>query len=183
MNKWSINKGFEEKMTPFIAEIYKKLFNDNIIIERSTREEENEKKLFMDINFSIDTIIRFSNGSVLSLQEKSRKNRWLSKNEYTIQLLKDYNIKEKGEWFKLMAQFYFYGFANKEFNGYSKYYILNVGILRLALNCTDITKYQLMENPPPLKSNFYCIPFVTIEKLDKEFNGLILHKSNDTNNR
>ena len=60
MNNWNINKGFEEKMTPFIDEIYKKLFNDNIIIERSTREEENEKKLFMDINFSIDTLLSVS---------------------------------------------------------------------------------------------------------------------------
>ena len=182
MSDWDINKGFEEKMTPFIDEIYKEYFGDDITIDRSTRQDENEKKLFMDINFSIDTIIRFPNGSVLNLQEKSRQNTWLLKNEYTIQLLKDYNTNQKGEWFKLMAQFYFYGFANKELNGYSKCYILNVGVLRLALNSIDITKYPLMENPPPLKSNFYCIPFKRIEELDKEFNGLILYKSDDTNN-
>ena len=182
MTDWDINKAFEEKMTPFIDEIYKKDFGDDIIIDRSSREDENEKKLFMDINFSIDTIITFPNGSVLNLQEKSRQNTWLSKNEYTIQLLKDYKNDEKGEWYKLMAQFYFYGFANKESNGYSKYYILNVGVLRLALNSIDITKYPLMNNKKPLKSNFYCIPFETIEELDKKFNGLILYKSDDTNN-
>mgnify|MGYP003120283745 CR=1 FL=1 len=182
MSDWDIYKAFEESLTQFIDEIYKKHFGDDITIDRSTREDENEKKLFMDINFSIDTIIRFPNGSVLNLQEKSRQNTWLSKNEYTIQLFKDYKNEGKGEWFKLMAQFYFYGFANKESNGYSKYYILNVGVLRLALNSIDITKYPLMNNKEPLKSNFYCIPFKTIEELDKEFNGLILYKSDDTDN-
>ena len=185
MNNWNINKGFEEKMTPFIDEIYKKHFGYDIKISRSTRENETKTTLFADRFLAIDTFIRFPDGQTINLQEKSRLFKFLEYNDFTIQYYKNSESKTEGYWFYLMAQLYFFGIANENNDGYEKYYILNVVVLRIALKSLDTKSLLKLKrnNQKSTDSDFIPIPFETIEKLDKEFNGLILHKSNDTNNR
>ena len=183
MNKFNINKGFEEKMTPFIDKIYKKHFGDNIQIFRSTRENQTDETLFADRYLAIDTFIRFPDGQTINLQEKSRLNRYLKYNDFTIQHYKNAEQKTKGYWFYLMAQLYFFGIANENNDGYEKYYILNVVVLRIALKSLDTESLLKLKrnNEKSTDSAFIPIPFEIIEKLDKEFNGLILFKIDDTN--
>jgi hypothetical protein len=170
-------------MTPFIDKIYKKHFGDNIQIFRSTRENQTDETLFADRYLAIDTFIRFPDGQTINLQEKSRLNRYLKYNDFTIQHYKNAEQKTEGYWFYLMAQLYFFGIANKNNDGYEKYYILNVVVLRIALKSLDTEMLLQLKrnNEKSTDSDFIPIPFETIEKLDKEFNGLILFKSDDTN--
>ena len=185
MNRFNQNKNFEEKMTPFIDEIYKKHFGVDIEIFRSTRENQTDETLFADRHLAIDTFIRFSDGQTINVQEKSRLFRFLKYNDFTIQHYKNAELKTEGYWFYLMAQLYFFGIANENNNGYEKYYILNVVVLRIALSSLD-TKWLLQlkrNNQKSTDSDFIPIPFETIEELDKNFKGLILYKSDDTNYR
>lgn len=163
-------KIFEEKMTPCIDMIYKTIFSKLIKIERSNRENTTDSKvLFMDKELAIDTFLHFIDGTILTLQEKSRKySQTLAKGycDFTFEYYNDPSTKEEGEWFKLAAQLYFYGFANRQESGYEKIYIIDIPELRLFLKneigIDELEKRYLRNNPPPAKANFFAIPFSII---------------------
>jgi hypothetical protein len=160
-------KNFEEKMHPYIDEIYKGLFSSLSRIERSNRETTTDSKiLFMDKELSIDTFLYFKDGTVLTLQEKSRKHNYLKYDDFTFEYYNDPKTKDEGEWFKLAAQLYFYGFTNESETGYAKFYLLNVPKLRLFLKnnigIKALEEKYLHPNRPPAKANFFAIPFSII---------------------
>ena len=65
-------KIFEEKMTPFIDEIYKKTFSKLSKIKRATRNNDDDIKImFMDKELAIDTRLFFTDGTILTIQEKT----------------------------------------------------------------------------------------------------------------
>lgn len=178
MSSWS-EKTFEEKMTPCIDLVYKQLFGDTLQeIKRNNRDNSTEKLMFMDIHLAIDTYLTFKNGSILTFQEKTRKNNYLKFNDFTFEYYNDPITKDEGEWFKLAAQIYFYGYANENETGYEKYYILSVQKLRTRLlqNYTikEMEQRFLQTNRPPAKANFFAIPFDILESLD----GVLLYKNN-----
>ena len=161
-------KNFEEKMHPCINQIYESLFSKLLRIERSNRETTtNSKILFMDKELAIDTFLYFKDGTILTLQEKSRTSEYLKIYEdFTFEYYNDPKTKEEGEWFKLAAQLYFYGFANESETGYVKFYLLNVPKLRLFLKndigIKTLEEIYLHHNRPPAKANFFAIPFKII---------------------
>lgn len=177
-------KTFEEKMTPFINDEYRKIFGEHLVeIYRNSRETCDDKRLmFMDMELAIDTHLKFKNGSILTLQEKTRRNYYIKYNDFTFEYYNDPNTKEIGEWFKLASQLYFYGFANKQENGYEKYYILDVAKLRTGLmgkfTINQLVDWYLKSNIPPAKANFFAIPFSTL----KHIGGIVLLES-ATNNK
>ena len=170
MNNW-IDKSFEEGMTKYIDEIYKNIFKSRLTkIYRSDRNKENDKKLlFMDIELSIDTHLTFTNGSVLTFQEKTRRNEYMKYNDFTFEYYNNPTTKDEGEWFKLAAQLYFFGYANKNENGYDKYWILNIAKLKTRLmqhfTIDYLKKNFLRSNKPPAKANFFAIPFTILEDM------------------
>jgi hypothetical protein len=172
-------KNFEEKMSMYIDDIYKKLFKEKLLeIYRSNRNTEiDEKILFMDINMAIDTTIRMTNGSILTFQEKTRKYKFKNYNDFTFEYYNDPKTKDEGEWFKLAAQLYFYGYANEKEDGYYKYYFLNVTKLRTGLmrkfTILELENNFLKQNKPPAKANFFAIPFQVLSELD----GVIIYES------
>ena len=164
-----VEKAFEESMTPHIDEIYHKRFSKLDTIKRSDRTAEADSKiLFMDKELAIDTFLYFTDGTVLTLQEKTRRNFYLGKygDIFTFEYYNDPHTKDEGEWFKLAAQLYFYGFANEEQTGYTKYWLIDVPVLRSTLKndvgIETLEKKYLRQNKPPAKANFFAIPFEII---------------------
>jgi len=169
---WS-EKNFEESMTPHIDDIYKTIFSKLTNIVRSSRENTKDAKiLMMDKDLAIDTFLYFTDGTMLTLQEKTRKNYYLKYNDFTFEYYNDPDIKDEGEWFKLAAQMYFYGFANQRENGYSKFYLVDVPKLRLFLKnkigIERLERQYLQHNKPPAKANFFAIPFDMILKYEPD---------------
>ena len=175
--RWA-EKDFEEKMTPYIDQVYKDIWGDKLIsIKRNDRANSSDKLMFMDINLAIDTHLTFANGSVLTFQEKSRRNNYINYDDFTFEYYNDPKTKEEGEWFKLAAQIYFYGYASEQEDGYSKYYIINIPKLRTRLmNVYDIKEMEqrfLKPNRPPAKANFFAIPFNILKK----FGDVVMYES------
>lgn len=174
-------KNFEEKMTPHINNIYKGLFANKLLeIKRSNRDlKVDSNLLFMDINLGIDTLVKFKNGSVLTFQEKTLQHTKQKYNSFTFEYYNDPKIKDEGEWFKLAAQLYFFGYANEKQNSYNKFWILDIPKLRTRLmqnyTITEIEKKWLRFNPPPAKANFFAIPFDVLESED--FKGVVLYNN------
>ena len=165
---WS-EKNFEEKMTKHIDDIYHGLFSNLREIKRSNRDNNGDTKtMFMDKELAIDTFIHFKDGSFITLQEKTRRFSYLKYNDFTFEYYNDPNTGEKGEWFKCAAQYYFYGYANENEDGYHKYWIIDVPKMRVHLKkkigIKNLVKNHLQNNRPPAKANFFAIPFDKFSK-------------------
>ena len=175
-------KNFEEKMTPFIDLEYKKIFKDRLVsVTRNSRETAtNEKLMFMDLELAIDTHLKFIDGSVVTFQEKTRRNYYKKYDDFTFEYYNDPRTKEIGEWFKLASQLYFYGYANAAETGYEKYYIINVVKLRTGImqkyNLKQLEYFFLRQNIPPPRANFFAIPFSIL----KTMNGVIVYEHMST---
>lgn len=156
-------KAFEEKMRPHIDDIYKKSDGLKSInrYERDKHTTENMKVL--DIDLGVDTILKYDDGSIITVQEKTRKYYYRNFNDFTFEYYNDPKTKSEGEWFKLAAQMYFFGYANEKENGYYKYWLIDVLKLRLFIKQNigiDKLKIKyLHQNKPPAKANFFGIPF------------------------
>ena len=178
-------KDFEEKITPYIEDRYWRIFSNCGLnnIYRSSRDiEQNERYLFMDKELAIDTHLIFSNGSKLTFQEKTLKPYQRKYQHFTFEYYNDPQNNIEGEWFKLAAQLYFFGYAgcekgfylNKGCNGrcekcehlkkHCEYWIIDIAEMRLFLNknytIADMKNNKWLKwNPPPAKANFWAIPF------------------------
>ena len=159
-------KNFEESMTPHIDNIYRGLFSNLTEIKRSSRDTETDEKiLFMDRHLAIDTFLYFKDGTLITFQEKTRKKSILDAYgaDFTFEYYNDPRTKDEGEWFKLAAQLYFYGYANDNLSGYSRFWIVNIPKLRLFLKnkigIQQLESRYLKYNKPPAKANFFAIPF------------------------
>ena len=165
-------KNFEEKMTPYIDNIYVDVFGvkkDNII--RSKRDNyQDDRALILDKDFGVDTVLTLNNGTNITIQEKTRKFYYSKYNDFTFEYYNDPRIKDPGEWFKLAAQLYFFGYANQDENGYYKYWLIDIFRLRLMLNqCYTLEQLEsrfLQRNRPPAKANFFGIPFYILENAE-----------------
>jgi len=163
-------KAFEESMTPHIDEIYRRTFRGLTDIKRSDRETAIDSKiLFMDRELAIDTFLHFMDGTILTLQEKTRKN-WFRERygeDFTFEYYNDPITKDEGEWFKLAAQLYFYGYAKADMSGYEKYWLVDVLKLRLfmknGIGISALEQRFLKYNKPPCKANFFAVPFTCID--------------------
>lgn len=178
--KWK-DKSFEERMTVYIDDIYKSIFKSKLSsITRSSRDNNSDKKLlFMDMELAIDTHLKMVDGSILTFQEKTRRaTAFKAAESFTFEYYNDPATKQEGEWFKLAAQFYFYGVANANNDGYSKYCILNVAKLRTALlykfTLQQMESMFLHVNKPPAKASFFAIPFSIIKQFN---NGVVAFNS------
>lgn len=176
-----IEKNFEEIMRPSIDKIYKHKFGENINIQRSDRNSKKSKLMFMDKHFAIDTILRFENGAMITIQEKTLTHEKEEFNAFTIEYYNDPKIKDRGDWFKIAAQLYFFGYANKEENGYNKYWLISMLDFQLQIRkeftIEEMRDEFLRENPLPAKASFFAIPFKILESLD----GVVLDKRFETN--
>jgi len=156
-----VEKDFEEQMRPLIDEAYRKVFSAISKITRCEKDE-NSNQLILDTEFAIDTIIRFIDGSLLTLQEKVRRFEYYKKyNDFTFEYFNNPDTEEQGEWFKLASQFYFYGFATPDESDFARFYILNVGNFRIFLkkNYGNNLFERVRRNKPPCRANFITIPF------------------------
>lgn len=175
MTNWP-EKRFEENMQQHIDEIYRSVFTGLCGIERSTQEsfDNNELAAIYDRDMAIDTILRFEDGSVLTMQEKSRKDIYRKYQEFTFEYYSNRHVGNEGQWFKIASQLFFYGYANAEENGYTDWWIINLPVLRIYLTKhvgIDELKRRHYKTNSPANSDFFYYKFSAMPS------GCILYQS------
>lgn len=167
-------KNLELKMMKPINEIYKKLF-DGVNIWRPKDNTIDGHYAYLDKHHGIDTWLLLSNGSKLTVQEKVLRSSKQKYNHLTWEYLndknvdaKDANFKQKGEWFKGMANLYFFAYANEEETQIERWYVLDITRLKtrfsLDFNGSITGSCFINENPYPAYANFLCWKWDFIEK-------------------
>lgn len=138
-NQLSTEK-FRLRMRPKAEAIYRAIWPRSEL--RDLRQDGVEVHV-LDKEFGIDTLATFMTGQWISIQEKYRKNKFFNEPRLKVSPpWPDFTQEFKnaagtphespGEWFKLGAQLYFYGWANAQESDFAAWVIL------------DIAKYKLL---------------------------------------
>lgn len=123
---------FQQKMDPYVKDIYGKLWPDCKIIDLRSN---GHKAHILDQYFGIDTIIECKDGCRFTIQEKSREHEFLQYRDFTQEYLNGYGTSKEsqGEWFNLTSQLYFYGWANKDETKFEKWFIMDVFLYKMIV--------------------------------------------------
>ena len=189
MSSFAEDKKLDTKMNPYKREIYDSIFPNIKEIKRPNWEQLEEdnsrydivipnvqkinmenwdeiltddfRKCYLDKELSIDATIVFENGSLITIQEKSRRFEYLQRfGDFTFEYYANRFKLNNGQWFKLISQLFFYGFVNEEENKYVKYYLIDSLRLRIfLLNLEEKNIKNKLKTNPHRASNFYPISF------------------------
>lgn len=163
---------FRKHMQPFAWDIYKFIYPGSHLVDIRTDSDDVH---ILDKYFAIDTLWTLSTGQWYSLQEKYRQNKYLTKSyfqtnppypDFTQEYMNAVGTPHEslGEWFRLGAQLYFYGWANAKEDGFDKWVILDIVKYKsLVERSGGLDKIgKLYQNGTHGKATFYAI---SIEKL------------------
>ena len=130
---------FAEQMAPYTAKIYQRVFPGAQIltarqafgaafVARGLHSLSAQLTEMLDRDFAIDKVLRLPGGETFTVQEKVRRNRFVRYMDFTQEYKNgaDTPNEEPGEWFKLSAQLYFYGWANATDDGIKEWAIIDV---------------------------------------------------------
>lgn len=167
---------FQQKMKPAAIRIYQHLFSG---CEVEDLRENGVKVHVLDKEFGIDCLLNLDGGQWISVQEKYRHNKYLSNPRLRVMhdqpdFTQEYKnaagtkYESNGEWFKLGAQLYFYGWANKDETDFEKWAILDVAKYKMIVDQSGGLERigKLQNNSQHGRASFFCIP---ISKLKDAF--------------
>lgn len=164
---------FRKLMRPHAIEIYQRALGATDVMDL---REDGVKVHVLDKEFGIDSLIEFESGQWISVQEKYRANDYLVKPwlrliaecpDFTQEYLNAAGTQYEapGEWFKLGAQLYFYGWANSDNTGFAAWLILNIPRYKLLVETNGglAALGDLYRNKQHGAATFYCIPVVRLK--------------------
>lgn len=124
--------GFQKRMRPAALRIYARLFPD---CEVKDLREAGKDVHVLDKEFGIDSLVVLRNGQWISLQEKYRTNDALKWLDFTQEYMNAEGTQHEslGEWFKLGAQLYFYGWANRDETDFEKWALIDIAQYKLLV--------------------------------------------------
>lgn len=150
---------FQQKMKPAAIRIYQRIFPGCYLEDL---REEGVKVHILDKEFAIDSLLHFPSGQWISIQEKYRSNKYLERLDFTQEYMNAFGTEHEnpGEWFKLGAQLYFYGWANKRNDDFEKWVILDIAKYKLLIELSGgLSKIgTFFKNDKYGKASFYAIP-------------------------
>lgn len=122
---------FQKKMKPAAMRIYRRVFPGCHVQDL---RDNGAKVHVLDREFGIDCLLTLKTGQWISIQEKYRRHAALKYLDFTQEYMNAEGTRHQaqGEWFKLGAQLYFYGWANATETDFEKWAII------------DIAKYKLL---------------------------------------
>jgi len=161
---------FRVRMRPHAISIYKRMFGD---CEIQDLREQGVRVHVLDKEFGIDTLVTAPSGQWFSVQEKYRRNKFLVEPKLRLpgsdypDFTQEYTNaagtqhESPGEWFKLGAQLYFYGWASACEDGFAAWVLLNVPRYKIIVERTPgglDTLGKLIPNKEHGRATFYAIP-------------------------
>ena len=150
---------FQEKMKPAALRIYQMVFPECKI--EDLRGEDGLVHI-LDREFGIDSLINLPSQQWITLQEKYRKNNALQYLDFTQEYMNGVGTAHEapGEWFKLGAQVYFYGWANFNETDFEKWFIMDIAKYKMLVEKEGgLSRLgTLRQNNLHGRANFYAIP-------------------------
>ena len=154
---------FQQKMKPAALRIYQRIFPE---CRFEDLREKGFKVHVLDQEFGIDGLIHIEE-QWISVQEKYRKNYAMKYMDFTQEYKNAAGTQHEanGEWFKLGAQLYFYGWANKEETDFEKWALIDIAKYKMLVDSHGGLGRigQLKFNKEHGSASFYAIPISVLE--------------------
>jgi len=156
---------FQIDMKPHALEIYQRIFPGCHIQDL---REQGVKVHVLDKEFGIDSLCVLKSGQWFSIQEKYREFIfWQQYRDFTQEYKNADGTEQEspGEWFKLGAQLYFYGWANETKTAFYAWLLLNIPIYKQIIeNIGGIERTGKKRfNYEHGRASFYGIPLSVIK--------------------
>jgi hypothetical protein len=159
---------FQKAMRSHAVAIYQRLFPGCVVVDL---RENGVDVHVLDKEFGVDTLVLLPSGQWISVQEKYRNHEFLVNErlqvlrgvpDFTQEYKNAYGTptESDGEWFKLGAQLYFYGWANSDASGFEKWVLLDIAKYKMlieSLGGLDAVGEPKM-NYKHGRAMFYAIP-------------------------
>lgn len=154
----------QSKLKPAALQIYKKVFPG---CEIEDLRGDGVKVHILDQEFGIDSLLRLPDGQWISIQEKYRGHQALHWLDFTQEYMNAVGTpyERPGEWFKLGAQLYFYGWANESETDFEKWVLLDVARYKLIVaKSGGLDKIGVLRNNKKHgRASFYAIPILKLK--------------------
>jgi len=181
---------FQVKMRPAAEHVYQVIWPGSRI---ENLRENGVNVHTLDKHFAIDALLHLPSRQWISIQEKYRENYYLKWKDFTQEYKNacGTQYESEGEWAKLGAQLYFYGWANVAETDFEDWYLLDILKYKIIVERNGgIEKMgRLQHNKQHGKASFYGISFEKLKDavfLSKATLPSLLagsvNKSNNTNN-
>lgn len=150
---------FRKKLSPHLDVIYFDIFGEH--------QEIDLRGSFSDKFLGADRVVCLPSGRRLVVQEKIRNHDALRWGDFTQEYKNGVGTPKEtlGEWFRLCAHLYFYGWANEKQDGFQKWFVMDVRkytrIVEAAGGLEQIGAYRL--NYKHGRASFYAIPLFKIK--------------------
>lgn len=152
------------RMRPAALRIYQRVFPG---CEVEDLRGQGVRVHVLDQEFGIDSLIKFPSKQWISIQEKYRDHSALKWLDFTQEYMNAEGTRYEapGEWFKLSAQLYFYGWATADQSDFEKWAILDVAKYKLivenagGLHCVGVKR----QNSRHGRASFFAIPIRRLE--------------------
>lgn len=141
----------ELRMRPVADRLYKQCWGDDIKIERL----EQPGNYVLDRFFGVDLIITFPTGMMFTGQEKFLSPQYASWKSLTAEYMNSPD--KKGDWFHLASQFYFCGYASKNWDSFQYWVMANWASIVIATLRKRVKWYDNSNQDGHARASFrYC---------------------------
>ena len=155
---------FQQRMKPAALRIYQSLFPGSRLEDL---REDGVNVHILDQEFGIDALLHLGGGQWVSIQEKYRTHGALRYLDFTQEFMNAAGTPQEapGEWFKLGAQLYFYGWANADETAFEKWALLDIAKYKLLVEDAGGLEQigTLRTNKAHGRASFYAIPIGILE--------------------
>lgn len=150
---------FQKKMKPAALRIYRAVFPGCKVEDL---REEGVRVHVLDQEFGIDSLITLPSEQWITLQEKYRRHSALRYLDFTQEYMNGVGTSREspGEWFKLGAQLYFYGWANADETAFEKWFLMDIVKYKMLVEQSGGLEHigTLRQNNLHGRASFYAIP-------------------------
>lgn len=142
------------KATRYQDEIYNGLFP-----VKSIKRFQKKEDSILDIRFHIDLQLELTNGIKLLGQEKALRFNFSQYNTFTVEFYQNRVSKEGGEFFNLGSQFYLHSYWNESYDGFCKWYLVNILNLFLWLKDKPRESLEKITKPSTSAASFFYVNY------------------------
>lgn len=148
---------FNLRMQPWADKIYRYLWGDSAKIQRELGD--------LDRQRAIDTIVIPPEGLPISLQEKARRREYFWYYQFTVEYMNNPRRGEKGEFFKLAANYYFYGYAKVDEKGFFWWRVVDLNSFKKYYHEGRLEPDEIKQNKRRSNASFLCFDWARLAEL------------------
>lgn len=164
---------FHNEMEPVADHLYHDIWGPLQKLERLSHSRVSPPHP-LDKDWAIDVILQTTGGLTITIQDKFRQYKYYKKyNQFTLEYENNPTTHEPGEFFHLVANYYFYGFATIDKQSFINWKVIDLNPFKECYRVKAIVEDEIGYNETKGRASFICFSW---DKLRDK--GLLFRESN-----